>query len=355
MTKETHEKAEAVVTAESDPAAWYSAEFAETGEWIFEFQDRHIVELEKAVAGTLNFPIAELQKTKFDLPQFGWELRRIRDTLIEGRGFHVLRGLPVDFWSREVSARAYYGIGCHLGVPVSQNASGHLLGHVKDLGVDPLDPVNRIYQTRHRQPYHTDSIDIVGLMCLQKAKSGGRSTICSSTTIYHEIARRRPDLLKVLLEPFTVDRKDEIPKGKAETYELAVFHRYAGKITCIYARDFIDAAQRHEHVARLRPEQVEALDLLDELACSDRIRLDLEFEPGDIQLLHNHQILHARTPYDDWPEPERKRHLLRLWLSTADGRPLPPAFEERYGPIVEGRLRGGIRVSGAEPNVPLEP
>ncbi len=352
---ETHEKAEAVVTAESDPAAWYSAEFAETGEWIFEFQDRHIVELEKAVAGTLNFPIAELQKTKFDLPQFGWELRRIRDTLIEGRGFHVLRGLPVDFWSREVSARAYYGIGCHLGVPVSQNASGHLLGHVKDLGVDPLDPVNRIYQTRHRQPYHTDSIDIVGLMCLQKAKSGGRSTICSSTTIYHEIARRRPDLLKVLLEPFTVDRKDEIPKGKAETYELAVFHRYAGKITCIYARDFIDAAQRHEHVARLRPEQVEALDLLDELACSDRIRLDLEFEPGDIQLLHNHQILHARTPYDDWPEPERKRHLLRLWLSTADGRPLPPAFEERYGPIVEGRLRGGIRVSGAEPNVPLEP
>ena len=352
---ETYEKAEAVVTAESDPAVWYSAEFAETGEWIFEFQDRHIVELEKAVAGTLNFPIAELQKTKFDLPQFGWELRRIRDTLIEGRGFHVLRGLPVDSWSREVSARAYYGIGCHLGVPVSQNASGHLLGHVKDLGVDPLDPVNRIYQTRHRQPYHTDSIDIVGLMCLQKAKSGGRSTICSSTTIYHEIARRRPDLLKVLLEPFTVDRKDEIPKGKAETYELAVFHRYAGKITCIYARDFIDAAQRHEHVARLRPEQVEALDLLDELACSDRIRLDLEFEPGDIQLLHNHQILHARTPYDDWPEPERKRHLLRLWLSTADGRPLPPAFEERYGPIVEGRLRGGIRVSGAEPNVPLEP
>ena len=352
---ESHEKAEAVVTAESDPAVWYSAEFAETGEWIFEFQDRHIVELEKAVAGTLNFPIAELQKTKFDLPQFGSELRRIRDTLIEGRGFHVLRGLPVDFWSREVSARAYYGIGCHLGVPVSQNASGHLLGHVKDLGVDPLDPVNRIYQTRHRQPYHTDSIDIVGLMCLQKAKSGGRSTICSSTTIYHEIARRRPDLLKVLLEPFTVDRKDEIPKGKAETYEIAVFHRYAGKITCIYARDFIDAAQRHEHVARLRPEQVEALDLLDELACSDRIRLDLEFEPGDIQLLHNHQILHARTPYDDWPEPERKRHLLRLWLSTADGRPLPPAFEERYGPIVEGRLRGGIRVSGAEPNVPLEP
>ena len=350
---ETLEKVEAMVTVESDPAVWYSAEFTNTEQWIFKFQDSHIGELEKAVAASLDVPIADLEKTDFSLPQLGSELRRIRETLIKGRGFHVLRGLPVDAWSREVSARAYYGIGCHLGVPVSQNASGHLLGHVKDLGVDPLDPVNRIYQTRHRQPYHTDSTDIVGLMCLQKAKSGGRSTICSSTTVYHEIARRRPDLVKVLLEPFTVDRKSEIPQGKAETYQLAVFHRYAGKITCIYSRDFIDAAQRHDHVARLRPEQVEALDLLDELACSDPIRLDLEFEPGDIQLLHNHQILHARTPYEDWPETERKRHLLRLWLSTADGRPLPPAFEERYGPIVEGRPRGGIRVPGAEPNVVL--
>ena len=339
----------------SDPAVWYSAEFKWSDQWMFRLDSSHILELENAVDTSQQIPIASLEKANFSLPRLGPHLEQIRETLIGGRGFSVLRGLPVGAWSREVSARAYYGIGCHLGVPVSQNASGHLLGHVRDLGLDPLDPVNRVYQTRHRQPYHTDSTDVVGLMCLQKARSGGKSTICSSTTVYHEIARLRPDLLKVLHEPFTVDRKGENPEGKAETYELAVFHRHAGKITCIYARDFIDAAQRHDTVARLRAEQVEALDLLDELACSDPIRLDLEFEPGDIQFLHNHQILHARTPYEDWPEPGRKRHLLRLWLSTADGRVLPPVFEERYGAIVPGQPRGGIRVPGALPQAPLEP
>ena len=344
-----------MVATPSDPALWYSAEYAGSDQWIFNFEKGHILELEEAVAATWRTPIPQLEKTSFELPQLGRCLGDIRSTLLEGRGFAVLRGLPVGSWCREVSVRAFYGMGCHLGVPVSQNASGHLLGHVRDLGLDPLDPVNRVYQTRHRQPYHTDSTDVVGLMCLQKARSGGKSTICSSTTIYHEIARLRPDLLKVLQEPFTVDRKGEIPEGKAETYELAIFHRVADKITCIYARDFIDAAQRHGTVARLRAEQVEALDLLDELACSDPIRLDLEFEPGDIQFLHNHQILHARTLYEDWPEAGRKRHLLRLWLSTADGRVLPPKFEERYGEIVPGQPRGGIRVSGAELQAPLEP
>ena len=106
---------------------------------------------------------------------------------------------------------------------------------------------------------------------------------------------------------------------------------------------------------RLLPEQIEAMDLLDKLVASDRLRFDMVFEPGDIQLLHNHQILHSRTTYEDWPEIEHRRHLLRLWLSTADGRPLPMAFEERYGTITPGMIRGGIRVSGAVLNAPIEP
>ncbi|GIS89034.1 MAG: hypothetical protein CM1200mP18_17440 [Gammaproteobacteria bacterium] len=145
---------------------------------------------------------------------------------------------------------------------------------------------------------------------------GGQSSICSSSTIYHEIAARRPDLLKVLCQRFHIDRKGEIPQGKDETYEMAVFYPDEERVTCIYARDFIDAAQRHSHVAPLTTEQVDALNLIDELAASGDLRLDIDFLPGDIQFLHNHQILHARTSYEDWPEPERRRHLLRLWLST---------------------------------------
>ena len=338
-----------------DPAVWYRADWEQCDDWIIELTEKEIRELKNAVSLSQAVPIVEMSACSFTLPSLASRIRKLRNELIHGRGFGVLRGLPVYEWDRESLARAYYGIGCHLGVPVSQNAQGHLLGHVYDLGLDPMDPVNRVYQTNYRQLFHTDSTDIVGLLCLQPARSGGQSSICSSSTIYHEIAERRPDLLKVLCQRFHIDRKGEIPQGEDETYEMAVFYPDEERVTCIYARDFIDAAQRHSHVAPLTTEQVDALNLMDELAASGDLRLDIDFLPGDIQFLHNHQILHARTSYEDWPEPERRRHLLRLWLSTEDGRSLPADFEARYGKIEQGQPRGGIRVPGATLHAPLEP
>ena len=338
-----------------DPAVWYRADWEQCDDWIIELTEKEIRELKNAVSLSQAVPIVEMSACSFTLPSLASRIRKLRNELIHGRGFGVLRGLPVYEWDRESLARAYYGIGCHLGVPVSQNAQGHLLGHVCDLGLDPMDPVNRVYQTNYRQLFHTDSTDIVGLLCLQPARMGGQSSICSSSTIYHEIAARRPDLLKVLCQRFHIDRKGEIPQGEDETYEMAVFYPDEERVTCIYARDFIDAAQRHSHVAPLTTEQVDALNLMDELAASGDLRLDIDFLPGDIQFLHNHQILHARTSYEDWPEPERRRHLLRLWLSTADGRSLPADFEARYGKIEQGQPRGGISVPGATLQAPLEP
>ena len=338
-----------------DPAVWYRADWEQCDDWIIELTEKEIRELKNAVSLSQAVPIVEMSACSFTLPSLASRIRKLRNELILGRGFGVLRGLPVYEWDRESLARAYYGIGCHLGVPVSQNAQGHLLGHVCDLGLDPMDPVNRVYQTNYRQLFHTDSTDIVGLLCLQPARMGGQSSICSSSTIYHEIAERRPDLLKVLCQRFHIDRKGEIPQGEDETYEMAVFYPDEERVTCIYARDFIDAAQRHSHVAPLTTEQVDALNLMDELAASGDLRLDIDFLPGDIQFLHNHQILHARTSYEDWPEPERRRHLLRLWLSTADGRSLPADFEARYGKIDQGQPRGGISVPGATLQAPLEP
>jgi len=129
---------------------------------------------------------------------------------------------------------------------------------------------------------------------------------------------------------------------------------WGGRLTTVYARDFIQAAQRFKHVPRLTGLQIEAMDLLDELAASDTFRLDMDFQPGDIQFLHNHQILHARTAYEDYPEPERKRHLLRLWLSAPNGRELPAALAARYGEVTVGKVRGGIRVPGQTLRAPLE-
>ncbi len=164
-----------------------------------------------------------------------------------------------------------------------------------------------------------------------------------------------PLQVHVLSEPFTVDRKGEVPPGKQATYQLPIFHDHGGAITAIYARAFIDAAQTREATPRLSERQIEALDLVDQLAGDDTLHLDMDFQPGDIQLLHNHQIFHARTPYEDWPEPELKRHLLRLWLSAHDGRDLPAGFAERYGTVERGKVRGGIRVEGVVPGAPLEP
>ena len=187
-----------------------------------------------------------------------------------------------------------------------------------------------MYGTRARHLYHTDSCDIVGLLCLHTAKSGGQSKIASSVTVYNEMLKHRPDLVEVMAQPFYLDRKGEIPEGKGPYYQIPIFNPYSGYLTTTYSRDFITAAQRFDAVPRLTDEQIEAMALADEFAGSDDIRLDMDFRPGDIQFLHNHQMLHSRTPYEDYPEPERKRHLLRLWLAPPNSRPLPPGMAERF-------------------------
>lgn len=303
--------------------------------------------------GMRGLAIQKIDRYDVDLGELSPVLESMRDEVVERRGFVLLRGLPVERYTKEEAAIAYWAIGLHFGRPVSQNAKGHLLGHVRDIGLDPTNPSHRIYATNARHRYHTDSCDIVGLLCLKTAKRGGLSSIASSVTIYHELRRERPDVVEVLEQPFIVDRKGEIPEGKGPHYRMAVFHHFAGHLTTIYARDFIEAAQRFAEVPRLSRRQIEALDMLDALAARDDVRLDMNLRPGDMQFLHNHQILHARTAYEDYPEPERKRHLLRLWLSPPNGRPLPPVFAERYGSIEPGN-RGGIRVPGVALEVPLD-
>ena len=330
---------------------------ARQSDWLHQIQPAQIDALEAAATRLLRDgrDIASVTRSDAELPDLDLLLGRVAREVVSGRGFVLLRGLPVDRWDRATAAMAYWLIGTRLGIAVPQNAAGHLLGHVRDLGNDPADPMTRIYTTNARQEFHTDSCDIVGLLCLYPSKSGGASAIASSTTIWNEILSRRPELASVLTEPFTVDRKGEGPPGKQATYELPIFHDHAGAITGIYARAFIEAAQTRPETPRLTAQQIEAMDLVDHLAQDDAIRLDMDFQPGDIQFLHNHQILHARTPYEDWPEPERKRHLLRLWLSAHEGRDLPSGFAERYGTVETGKVRGGIRVQGITPSALLEP
>ena len=290
--------------------------------------------------------------------KLGPVLLDMRRELLNGKGFVLIKGVPVEQLDIETAARIYWGLGSYFGRARSQNSKGHLLGHVCNLG-DSYDAFNnpgkvRIYQTRVRQRFHTDSTDFVGLLCLQRAKSGGESSICSSVSVHDEMLHRAPELWAEMYQPFWRDRRGEIPPGRKGYYPMAVFHYFAGKLSTIYARDYIESCERFAELAPLTDRQIAALDLFDELSESKDYRLDMDFEPGDIQLLHNHQILHARADFEDWPDIARRRHLLRLWLCPPDGRPLPESMRERYLTLEIGD-RGGIIGSETELCVPLEP
>jgi hypothetical protein len=335
-------------------SAWYGADVAVQTDWITHLSAAEIAEIEHAVKQLekSDVEITSLSIQDAPLPTLRPRLQQLLEEVLNGRGFVLIKSVPVDHWSKQQAAIAFLVLGVHLGNLRMQNAAGHLLGHVRDLGLASNDPNTRIYQTRERQTHHTDSCDVVGLLCLQAAKSGGLSNLVSSTTIFNEMRRRRPDLLNVLMEPIATDRRGEIPAGSKPYFTIPVFNYHDGLVTAIYQRQYIESARRFAGVAPLSPQQVEALDLLDQLANDPQLNLMMELEPGDIQLVHNHTILHDRTAFEDWPEPERKRHLLRLWLAPPGARPLPEVFAERYGSITPGD-RGGSAVEGSRPTVPL--
>jgi len=189
---------------QTGPAAWYGPEISRSTEWLMPLSAAEVAEVEqvtKALAAR-EADIAAITARDFALPTLGPKLRqRVENEVLNGRGFLLLRGLPVERWTMREAATAFYGLGAHLGSARSQNGKGHVLSHVKDLALASNDPNVRIYQTHERQTFHTDSCDIVGLLCLKTAKSGGLSALVSSSTIFNEMRRRRPDLLKLLFQP----------------------------------------------------------------------------------------------------------------------------------------------------------
>jgi Taurine catabolism dioxygenase TauD, TfdA family len=339
------------------PQAWYGPELTRGTDWIHELSDPDRQELRKAiaVAQASGRPLHELERVHFPLPSLAARLSRLNREALDGRGFFLLRGVPVEEYSPWESAAAFWGIGLYLGEAVSQNGKGHVLGHVANLGLDYADPEVRGYQTDAGLNYHTDFSDLVGLLCLRTPQSGGLSMIASSTTIWNEMVKRRPDLARVLLEPVYYTRWGEVGAGMKPYYGMPVFSPCAGRMVVTYVRSAIRKAQLMPEVPRLSSIQEEALDLLDSLATDPAIFLSMEFRPGDIQMLCNHWILHSRTSYEDWPELERRRHLLRLWLACDEGPPVPASFTTIAQPATRGGRPAGIQVPGVPFSAPLDP
>lgn len=343
--------AESTLPVYDNPQTWHGPELQRSGDWVYRLQPREIAELAAAADAVRasGRDLTETTRGDFPLPGLAPVLKRIRDEVLRGRGVFLLRGLPVERFSHAQTIWMYWALGTHWGEPCSQNGLGHVLGHVKDLGYDPAGANVRGYHTSARLLYHCDRADVVGLLCFKPAKAGGLSSAVSSTAIWNEMVRQRPDLAAALLQPVCRTRYGEVPPGMPAYQEFSIYNPALGHIICSYLGGAIRKGQLLPDAPRLSEAQLEAIEMFDRLAESPDMHIDMAFEPGDIQLLNNHFILHSRTAFEDYPEPERRRHLLRLWLACDDGPELPPA----YVASLQGRTASGRPNGVAVPGVPL--
>lgn len=328
----------------TDPCAWIGPKLQNDPSWIHHFDAAAIAELDAALnhakrAGA-RIPFgAEL----FPLPTLRKTVDAILNDIEHGLGFKLLRGIPRHQYTDADCELLYWGLGVHFGMPVSQNGRGHLLGHVRDEGRIHADPNARGYQTSQRMDFHTDMlpIDVLGLFCLRTAKSGGASKLTSALTIHNVLREERPDLLQALYGNFYIDWRGEEPVGEKPFFSLPMFSERNGKVTSrINSLPYYDSCARHGAQYAPTPVQREALVRVQEIANRPELMLTMDFQEGDIQLINNHTMLHAREAFEDWPEPGRERHLLRMWIGVDDARrrPLADALSERYRWV----QRGGI-------------
>ena len=328
----------------SSPADWSAAEMTVRKDWVHHFTQEQVAELAAALATVRarGKTVETMTREDFPLPTVSAVIDHARDYLENGAGLFLLRGFPANDYDKGDLRIVYWGLGQHLGAAVSQSGNGDILGDVRNLGIDKDSPKGRGYTSNQKLTYHTDSCDVVGLFVLRTARSGGLSMIASSVAVHNEIARIRPDLLEVLYQPFHWSWQGQEEPGTTPYYQQPVFNFHDGKFSCRYVRTHIISGQRFDEVPRLTPLQEEAMALFDSLAGSEQFHFSMMFQPGDIQFLNNHVTVHSRTAFEDFEEPERKRHLLRMWLSVPNSRALSPAMGTIFRDQAAGAVRGGF-------------
>jgi hypothetical protein len=263
--------------------------------------------------------VEAITRDEFPLQPIADDVAAWRAQVMEGPGILILAGFPLDRYGKEELGMIHFGVGTHFGNAMSQSVMGDRLGHVIDVG--GKDPKERAYRNSTELDMHTDACDIVAMMCLQKAQSGGVSGYVSGLAVYNEILARRPDLMPVLMEGFYYHRFGEEAPGESPVTEekIPVFSFEAGYLSVNYLRSYIEMAAAQMQTP-LDARQVEALDLVDEIATDDRFALKFVTQPGEAVFFNNLTILHNRTAFDDSPRAELKRHLLRLWLVAHEPR-----------------------------------
>lgn len=269
----------------------------------------------------------------------------IREILERGSGAILLRGFPVEEHTKDSAREAFRKWCAGLGTLVSQNEKGDPVFDVSDAAFGQNDPRTRGPNTNRKLSFHTDRCDVIGFLCWKQAKSGGENELVSSMHLYNEIAARRPDLLAVLKESFLYKRHTVDLGNEAAFCEQPIFSFEEDHFACSFLRVLIDRAHADPDLPDLTPEQIEAMDFLEEVAGETGQAYHFRQEPGDILLLNNWVTLHRRSAFEDFEDPAEKRCLFRTWLAMPNSRPLDPRFEANFGATGAGEVRGGFRVA----------
>lgn len=338
------------------PAVWDGADMAASADWAHAVEPAMQAELDQAVAAVMRRGLdwRAIGRDDFPLPVMAPLLQRIAGALETGPGLAKLTGLDLGRYDEAERRVLFYGIGCNLGTPVSMSRDGMIMSDVTDIGAGRgerygeitdttgdtfLSSRARVHSTGQLR-YHNDRCDVVALMCVAKAKAGGVSRLASVPKVHNEMLARCPELLELLYQDYYRSRLGEEFGDNAAWYALPVFAERDGAFTCHYSRTYIEAAQLNDGVPTMSDAQWQAIERMVEIA--DEVAFETMQEPGEIQFLNNHVVFHARTAYEDYPEPERRRLLHRLWLAMPNSRPLPESFKVLFRDIRPGAVRGGI-------------
>lgn len=325
-------------------SAWLRQDLEGDQSWIHTLSRQELAELEMFASAAIKYksPLFKLTRSILPCPNLSGKIKVIIDEIENGRGVVLLRGLDVSRYDVKTIKLIYWCLGVHLGRPIFQNARGDLIGHVRDLGKNYHSNNVRGYTTNSRIAPHCDSSDVVTLLCLQPAKSGGESLVVSSTSLFNKFRELFPDYLKYLFEGYHFDLRGEGATGKQDEVtfnRVPIFSFYQGKLSCRFNQKTIIDGQRKVGNP-LSGDRLKAIKLFGELAEEEHFSFPMTFKSGDIQILNNHNVLHSRESFEDWAETNKKRNLLRIWLNLDKkfARPLAPEFSDRLntGP------RGGV-------------
>ncbi|MEM7223499.1 MAG: TauD/TfdA family dioxygenase [Pseudomonadota bacterium] len=341
------------------PCVWHGAELAQDDSWVWRWSQAEIAEIETALAAVRKAGLAwhQMERESFPIKRVAARLAQVGSELEDGKGLIRLVGLPIDKYTADELKIIWYGLTSHLGSPVYQDCQGQLMREIRDEGGDlgarhgRLSSGGKDFLSSKARTYsagalrfHTDRCDVVGLLAVGQAPSGGVSKVASSAAVHNAMLEQRPDLLELLYRPIPRSRLGEEQGGDEVVYELPVFGQRDGKLTSHYSRTYIEAAQLLADSPALTAVQWQALDLL--AATAEELCFEMHLAPGDIQLLNNHAVYHARSAFEDDPARGRRRLLYRVWLAMPNSRALPEDHAVLWGDTRAGARRGGI---GQEP------